>query len=517
MVHPPHPPFTILCIRGEKEPHLFALAGSRAREAREAREARAATAFTGGKLGTFFCGFFLACPTSALPIKFFFKTQRQHCTPYPLKILSPSPLLPLRFSHHPLTDSDHTMEIWFECTTSGQRCAAEVGESCSVADLQERAVAVLYPQGVLSAEAVGLCVDGADGEVLAPEVLIADTALCAGGTVYVRKQDVQQQDADSSGGVWVPKCYTDTVTGSIGDVCEDTLVIGGERAVAINLVTTEVTPLPAIGGDLCNILLMPRHIVYCSDLSDVHFRPRDSGAEVVVRVARIKVVRLVAMRVTETVLIGTSRQIVQYSCEGVKMRTIAYRGRSFAVSPCETLFLTNIYYGYASPHSNRSQPYIGVYRLDTPELREVHRVDTGCPSFMLQPSFSPDASLAVLSCGGNHTVRTIDITSGKALCRLPKRVRRASSACFSACSQYLFTASMGSVQQWDARSGAPMGCIPVNFPSSVHTSTDGRKLVVVGYTISVLDIAAINALAQGPRKKRTVVATESRCSGCVCS
>ena len=43
MLHPPHLPFTILCIRGEKEPHLLALAGSRA------REARAATAFCGGK------------------------------------------------------------------------------------------------------------------------------------------------------------------------------------------------------------------------------------------------------------------------------------------------------------------------------------------------------------------------------------------------------------------------------------------------------------------------------------
>ena len=43
MVHRPHPPFTILCIRGEKEPHLLALAGSRV------REARAATAFCGGK------------------------------------------------------------------------------------------------------------------------------------------------------------------------------------------------------------------------------------------------------------------------------------------------------------------------------------------------------------------------------------------------------------------------------------------------------------------------------------
>ena len=36
MVHPPHPPFTSLCIRGEKEPHLLAVA-------------RAATAFCGGK------------------------------------------------------------------------------------------------------------------------------------------------------------------------------------------------------------------------------------------------------------------------------------------------------------------------------------------------------------------------------------------------------------------------------------------------------------------------------------
>ena len=432
-----------------------------------------------------------------------------HTTPYPLKILSPSPLLPLRFSHHPLTDSDHTMEIWFECTTSGQRCAAEVGESCSVADLQERAVAVLYPQGVLSAEAVGLCVDGADGEVLAPEVLIADTALCAGGTVYVRKQDVQQQDADSSGGVWVPKCYTDTVTGSIGDVHEDTLVIGGERAVAINLVTTEVTPLPAIGGDLYNILLMPRHIVYCdycrSPNNAVHFRPRVSGAGFVIRMEG-RVAKLVGMRVTEAVLIGTSEQIVQYSCEGVKMRTIDQCGYSFAVSPCETLFLNN------------TDPTIGVYRLDTPELRLVRDVDTGLdPSFLLQPSFSPDASLAVLGCGDDATVRTIDIASGKALYTLPKGEDSTLSACFSACSRYLFTASMTCVQQWDARSGAPIQSTYFHFVSSVHASTDGRSLVVVGLPISVLDIAAINALAQGPRKKRTVVATESRCSGCVCS
>ena len=406
------------------------------------------------------------------------------------------------------------MEIWFECTTSGQRCAAEVGEGCSAADLQERAVAVLYPQSVLSAEAVGLCVDGADGEVLAPEVLIADTALCAGGTVYVRKQDVQQQDADSSGGVWVPKCYTDTVTGSIGDVCEDTLVIGGERAVAINLVTTEVTPLPAIGGDLCKIIvLMPRHIVYCSYLSGaVHFRPRDSGAEVVVRVAH-RVVRLVAMRITEAVLIGTIEQIVQYSCEGVKMRTIDHRGHSFAVSPCEILFFSN------------RNPHIGVYRLDTPELRLVHRVDTGMGwSFLLQPSFSPDASLAVLSCGKKDTVRTIDIASGKSLCTLPKGELAILSACFSACSRYLFTVTNKSVQQWDARSGAPIQSTYFDFVSSVHASTDGRKLVMVGYTISVLDIAAINmqtseqdALQHSPRQKRTVVATESRCSGCVCS
>ena len=45
MIHSPHQPSTILCIRGKK-PHLPALAGSRA------RDALAATAFTGGKLGT---------------------------------------------------------------------------------------------------------------------------------------------------------------------------------------------------------------------------------------------------------------------------------------------------------------------------------------------------------------------------------------------------------------------------------------------------------------------------------
>ena len=411
------------------------------------------------------------------------------------------------------------MEIWFECTPSGQRCAAEVGEGCSAAHLQERAVAVLYPQSVLSAEAVGLCVDGADGEVLAPEVLIAHTALCAGGTVYVsrRKQD--------SSGVWVPQRYT--VRGSAGDVCEDTLVVGGKHAVTINLVTTEVTPLPPVGGPLCEMVLMPHHIVYCSSLSSaVHFRPRDSGAEVVVRMART-VERLVAMRVSEAVLIGTSKQIVQYSCEGVKMRTIDECGCSFAVSPCETLLLIN---GRAA---------VAVYRLDTPELSVVHRVDTGlCRSFYLRPSFSPDASLAVLSCGDKHTVRTIDIVSGKALCTLPsgKASINVTRVCFSACSRYLFTASTRSVQQWDARSGAPIGRTHAHHAWSVHASTDGCRLVVVGNVTSVLDIAAINmqvseqdALQHGPPAEvvppcprpvplqGTVVATESRCSGCVCS
>ena len=406
------------------------------------------------------------------------------------------------------------MEIWFECTTSGQRCAAEVGEGCSAADLQERAVAVLYPQSVVSAEAVGLCVDGADGEVLAPEVLIAHTALCAGGTVYVsrRKQD--------SSGVWVPQDYT--VAGyPRGDMCEDTLVVGGEHAVAINLVTTEVTPLPPIGEPRCRMVLMPHHIVYCGVSNAVHFRPRDSGAEVVVRMASTVVGRtvksLVAMRVTEAVLIGTGSQIVQYSCEGVKMRTIDHSGYSFAVSPCETLLLTN----YRA---------VVVHRLDTPELREVHRVDTGLDvSWFSQPSFSPDASLAVLSCGEKHTVRTIDIVSGKALCTLPNGEHDIRAACFSACSRYLFTVAMRTVQRWDARSGALMGCTHIGFGWSVHASTDGCRLVVVGSVTSVLDIAAINmqvseqdALQHGPpcplpSPKRTVVATESRCSGCVCS
>ena len=438
--------------------------------------------------------------------------------PHPLS--TPTPC----FSHRPLSDSDHTMEIWFECTTSGQRCAAEVGEGCSAADLQERAVAVLYPQSVVSAEAVGLCVDGADGEVLAPEVLIAHTALCAGGTVHVsrRKQD--------SSGVWVPQEYT--VAGYRGDVCEDTLVVGGEHAVTINLVTTEVTPLPPVPlPPVCGvvprfyIVLMPHHVVYCDALCNaVHFRPRDSGAEVVVRMARM-VERIAALRVTEAVLIGTSSQIVQYSCEGVKMRTIDHGGYSFAVSPCETLLLTN----------HRA---VVVHRLDTPELREVHRVDTGLGvSFFVRPSFSPDASLAVLSCGDKHTVRTIDIVSGKALCTLPNGEDKIRAACFSACSRYLFTATNTSVQQWDARSGAPMGCTNYNLAWSVHASTDGCRLVVVGSVTSVLDIAAINmqvseqdALQHGPprplpipipihipRSKRTVVATESRCSGCVCS
>ena len=402
------------------------------------------------------------------------------------------------------------MEIWFECTTSGQRCAAEVGEGCSAADLQERAVAVLYPQSVVSAEAVGLCVDGADGEVLAPEVLIARTALCAGGTVYVRKQD--------SSGVWVPRRYAMndiqySVQVSFGDVCEDTLVLGGEHAVSINLVTTEVTPLPPVGSIMSKVVLMPHHIVYSSARSNaVYFRPRDSGAEVVVRMAGT-VERLVAMRVTETVLIGTSEHIVQYSCEGVKMRTIDQCGCSFAVSPCETLLLSN-------------HPAVVVYRLNTPELREVHRVDTGMGvSFFLQPSFSPDSSLAVLSCGDNHTVRTIDIVSGRALCTLPTGEHEIRGACFSACSRYLFTVTLKKVQQWDARSGAPMGCTQVNFAWSVHASTDGRRLVVVGSAISVLDIAAINmqvseqdALQHGPprpllipRTKRSVASRESRC------
>ena len=403
------------------------------------------------------------------------------------------------------------MEIWFECTTSGQRCAAEVGESCSAADLQERAVAVLYPQSVVSAEAVELCVDGADGEVLAPEVLIAHTALCAGGTVYVsrRKQD--------SSAVWVPQRYS--VRNIIGDVCEDTLVVGGEHAVTINLATTEVTPLAPIGEPLFKMVLMPHHIVYCNVSIAVNFRPRDSSArEVVIRMAR-PVQSLVSMRVTEAVLIGTSEQILQYSCEGVKMRTIDQYGHSFAVSPCETLLLTN-------------HPAVVVHRLDTPQLREVHHVDTGMGgSFYLRPSFSPDASLAVLSCSHKHTVRTIDIVSGKALCTLPNGEDNIRAACFSACSRYLFTVNMRSVQQWDARSGAPMGRTELDFTWSVHASTDGRRLVVVGNVASVLDIAAINmqvseqdALQHGPprplplpRPKRTVVATESRCSGCVCS
>ena len=413
------------------------------------------------------------------------------------------------------------MEIWFECTTSGQRCAAEVGEGCSAADLQERAVAVLYPQSVLSAEAVGLCVDGADGEVLAPEVLIAHTALCAGGTVYVsrRKQD--------SSGVWLPQRYAGRSCS--GDVHEDTLVMSGKHAVTINLVTTEVTPLPigvplqrrTTDGPLFKIVLMPHHIVYCSSPSNaVRFRLRDSGAEVVVRMART-VARLVAMRVTEAVLIGTSPEIVQYSCEGVKMRTIDHCGHSFAVSPCENLFLSN-------------NPTVGVYRLDTRQLSLVHRVHTGPRSSYLQPSFSPDASLAVLSCGSKHTVCTIDIASGKALYTLPKGARGVSGACFSACSRYLFTVCFESVQQWDARSGAPMGRTDVlNRASSVHASTDGRRLVVVGNVILVLDIAAIpinmqpsekDAFQHGPppplpipSPKQTVVATESRCSGCVCS
>ena len=435
--------------------------------------------------------------------------------PHPLS--TPTPC----FSHRPLSDSDHTMEIWFECTTSGQRCAAEVGEGCSAADLQERAVAVLYPQSVVSAEAVGLCVDGADGEVLAPEVLIAHTALCAGGTVYVsrRKQD--------SSGVWVPKRYT--VRCSSAEVCEGTLVIGGEDTVTINLVTTEVTPLPPIGGRVFEMVLMPHHIVYCGAQSytehcsrqAVNFRRRDSGAEVVVRMARM-VLSLVAMRVTKTVLIGTREQIVQYSCEGVKMRTIDHCGYAFAVSPCETLLFIN------------GSPTIVVYRLDTPELSVVHRVDTGLRwSSCLKPTFSPDASLAVVSCGEKHTVRTIDIVSGRVLCTLPNGGYTIHGVCFSACSRYLFTAYDRGVQQWDARSGAPRRrthAIYVGYARSVHASRDGcRLLVVAEQVISVLDIAAINmqevseqdALQHGPPRplpsKATVVATESRCCRCVCS
>ena len=202
------------------------------------------------------------------------------------------------------------------------------------------------------------------------------------------------------------------------------------------------------------------------------------------------------------------------------MRTIDHCGYCFAVSPCETLLLSN------------RDPTTVVCRLDTPELRVVHRVETRlCWVAMLRPSFSPDASLAVavLSCD-KRAVGTIDIVSGQALCTLPGGEDTLNGACFSACSRYLFTASTTSVQQWDARSGAPMGRIDVGFVWSVHASTDGRRLVVVGSVTSVLDIAAINmqvseqdALQHGPPRPRplplegTVVATESQRCRCVCS
>ena len=217
---------------------------------------------------------------------------------------------------------------------------------------------------------------------------------------------------------------------------------------------------------------------------------------------------LVAMRVTETVLIGTSEQIVQYSCEGVKMRAIEKCGCSFAVSPCESLLLSN------------GSSISAVFRLDTPELCEVHRVDTFDGTSWLRPIFSPDASFAVLSSSEKRTVRTIDMDSGQTLCTL-RSVEVINgviyAACFSACSRYLFTASTRSVQQWDARSGALMGRIDAEGTWSVHASTDGCRLVVVGTRgISVLDLAAMNiqvseqdALQHGPPRplplKGTVV------------
>ena len=196
------------------------------------------------------------------------------------------------------------------------------------------------------------------------------------------------------------------------------------------------------------------------------------------------------------------------------MRTIEHSGHSLAVSPCETLLLSI------------NNPTLAVHRLDTPELSVVHRLNT--VPYWSSLSFSPDASLAVVTYVDKYTARTIDIVSGRELFTLPEHSTH--GACFSACSRYLFTASTRSVQQWDARSGAPMGRINVGYAQSVYASRDGCSLVVGrAHRVLVLDIAAFSmqevseqdALQHGPPRplplKRTVVATESRCSRCVCS
>ena len=361
------------------------------------------------------------------------------------------------------------MEVNLECADTGEGCCVEVDVEGTVQDLREEAQRALSPDDEFArATLYRTCEDGSRERLADDTLTLAASGLCSGDKVYV--------EIETTG--WIsPSSYPARVWASAGDACGAWAAYGCRGVGLINLETGAQMSFDISTGVKCRCLALTETHVVFSDTTDLSFVERSSGKTVTRLPCEAKMIT--AMPSRDSVLVGTATYIKTYTSAGELLRTLDCDGSSFAVNPCGTVLFQN-----AGPKAVLMDAVSGEL------LREMNFSSER--AFNVKPQFSPNSSL--LLCGTVSDRRVIhigDTFSGELICAVRSHERPLQTACFSACSRFVFTGNQ-SIYQWDAYSGACLSKFPASIDGDapfLAVSADGANLLAIVFVnVSVIKI-----------------------------
>ena len=345
------------------------------------------------------------------------------------------------------------MELCFECPDTGVRHTTEVPcEDATVADLKHAAaVCFAHPEPCT----VTLTLQDTASLLTPDTLLLADSPLCMGSRIQVRFSDAV---------VWAHAVHAAGEV--VSNVFGVSIAYAQHDVVLLNLASGEATIVYT--GDAEHLALTATHVVVCTS-SDLLFVSRTSDGPSPVRLRHHGSIRMLAVSSEAAcVVVGETSGISFFSYSGDLLNRLDGFGHSFAVSPCGSRILRNVYPEMVI--SNFTGETLLTVQL--PHLR----------SFAIPPQISSDGALLLCCVSVEENTRRLWVgcaVTGEAVCLFPSYLRPA-SACFSACGKHIFTSSDdGTIHQWDARSGDCLGSFPYSSPHIVAASTDGVTLLLL--------------------------------------